>query len=83
MFRRKTFKTKGKIKLSRYFQEFVNGDNVTVIREFSLQPGFPQKIQGRTGKVIGKRGEAYIVNINDLNKEKIYIIHPVHLRMLK
>ena len=83
MIKRKTLKNKGKIKLSRYFQEFKKGERVAVISELALQPRFPQKLQGRTGIIESKRGSSYILKIKDLNKEKIYIIHPVHLMRLK
>lgn len=76
-------KEHGKIKLSNYFQEFKEGDRVAVIRELSVQPKFPKQLQGRSGVVKNKRGSSYIVEINDLNKSKTYIIHPVHLRKLK
>jgi len=83
MIKRKTLKSKGKIKLSRYFQDFEKGERVAVIKELALQPRFPQKLQGRTGIIDGKRGNSYILKIKDLNKEKIYIIHPVHLMRIK
>jgi ribosomal protein L21E len=83
MIKRKQLRTRGKIRLSHYFQEFKIGDKVTVIRDLALRPKFPHQIQGRTGTVEGKRGRSYIVKINDLNKEKHYIIHPTHLRKLK
>ena len=76
-------KESGKIKLSNYFQEFKEGDRVAVIRELSVQPKFPKQLQGRSGVVKNKRGSSYIVEVNDLNKCKTYIIHPVHLRKLK
>jgi len=83
MIKRKSIRTKGKIKLSEYFQDFKKGDRVAVIRELALQPKFPKKLQGRSGVIESKRGKSYIVKINDLNKEKTYIVHPVHLRKLK
>jgi len=83
MIKRKNIKTRGKIKFSEYFQEFNDGDRVTVKREHSLQPKFPKTIQGRSGVVSGKRGESYIVKIKDFKMEKSYIIHPIHLRRLK
>lgn len=82
MNRRKQLKTHGKIKLSRYFQEFKKDDKVTVIKELAVQPKFPSKLQGRSGVVINKRGDSYIVRMNDLNKVKTYIIHPLHLKKL-
>ena len=73
----------GKINLSRYFQKFKKGDRVAVVKELALQPKFPKQTQGRCGVVESKRGSSYIVKINDLNKAKEYIIHPVHLIKLK
>lgn len=83
MIKRKRLRTRGKINFSNYFQEFKEGDRVAVVRELAVQPKFPKQIQGRSGVVQSKRGNSYIVNIKDLNKEKTYIIHPVHLRKLK
>jgi large subunit ribosomal protein L21e len=83
MIKRKFLRDRGKIKLSMYFQEFNEGDRVAVISELSLQPKFPKRLQGRSGKVVEKKGNSYIVELNDLNKKKSYIIHPVHLKKLK
>jgi ribosomal protein L21E len=83
MVRQKNVREKGKIKLSDYFREFKEGDRVAVVSELAVQPKFPKKLQGRSGVVSGKRGNSYIVKINDLNKQKRYIIHPVHLKKLK
>lgn len=82
MIKRKQLRTHGKIKFSKYFQEFKEGDRVSVVRELSLQPKFPKQIQGRSGQVLKKRGSHYMVIINDLNKEKKYLIHPVHLKKI-
>jgi ribosomal protein L21E len=82
MIKRKSQREHGKIKFSRYFQNFKEGDPVGVVRELSVQPRFPKCLQGRSGLIIGKRGEYYIVKINDGNKEKVYIIHPIHLKKL-
>ena len=83
MRKRKQLRTRGKLKLSNYFQEFKEGDRVAVIRELSVNPKFPMQIQGRSGEIKSKRGNSYMVKLNDLNKEKHYLIHPVHLRKLK
>jgi large subunit ribosomal protein L21e len=82
MKKRKSLREHGKIKFSQYFQEFENGTSVAVIREHLLNPKFPKQIHGRTGKIIGKRGNYFIVKINDLKKEKDYIINPVHLKKI-
>lgn len=70
MVKRKNVRERGKLKLSNYFQKFVEGDKVAVIRERSLTKNFPDRIQGRTGKINGKKGRAYIVEIKDQNKKK-------------
>ena len=82
MRKRKQLRTRGKLKLSRYFQEFKTGDRVAVIMELGVNPKFPKQIQGRSGVIKNKRGSSYVITMNDLNKEKQYIIHPVHLRRL-
>ncbi len=83
MIKRKQMKTHGKIKFSDYFQEFKKGERVTVVREHALNPKFPKQIQGRSGVIDSQRGSSYLVKVKDLNKEKTYIIHPVHLKKLK
>ena len=37
---------------------------------------------GRTGVVEGKRGKSYIIEVNDQNKEKKFIIAPIHLKKM-
>ncbi len=83
MSKKKPVRTKGKLPLSKYFQELKEGDTVAVVREASVGANFHKRMQGRTGKVEGKRGSAYIVNINDQNKEKKYLIAPIHLKKIK
>lgn len=87
-FRRKTrykFKKerrqKGKISLQRYFQNFNPGDKVHLIVEPAVQKGmyYPAYI-GKTGIVKAKCGSCYEVAIKDINKKKVLIVHPIHLR---
>ena len=83
MLKHKRLRSKGKISFTRYFQRFKPGDAVAVIRELSIKFGYPRKLQGRTGKVIEKRGAAYEVEIKDLNKPKRYLIKPIHLQRIQ
>ena len=83
MIKRKTVKEKGKLSLSKYFQEFKVGDKVAIIRDQALNPGFPERIQGRTGTVIGTRGKAHLIKLNEGNAVKVHIIRPLHLKKLK
>jgi len=82
MVRRKKIRTRGKISLSRYFQELHEGDRVAIARESSVQSSFPERMQGRTGVIEGKRGKAYIIRIKDSEKEKKFIISPIHLKKI-
>ncbi len=83
MSRKKKIRTRGKIQLSRYFQELKQGDSVAVVMEPSVNFNFPERLQGRTGTIVSKRGRAYVIEIKDMKKEKRFIIKPVHLRRLE
>ncbi len=83
MVKRKAVRTRGKLQLSKYFQELKEGDSVAVIREKSIKSSFPVRLQGRTGLVETKRGKSYVVKIKDQNKEKQFIIEPIHLKKIK
>lgn len=79
----KKIRTKGKLQLSRYFQELKTGDSVAVVREASIKSNFPVRLQGRTGVVEGKRGKTYIIKIKDQNKEKKFLVEAIHLKKIK
>jgi large subunit ribosomal protein L21e len=81
--KRKAVRTRGKLQLSKYFQALEKEDRVSVIREKTIQSSFPERLQGRTGVVEGKKGKAYIVRIKDQNQEKKYLIEPIHLKKIK
>ena len=80
---RKPIRTRGKLKLSRYFQNLKEGDSVAVINEISMHPAFPVRLQGRTGIVKGKTGKSYVIHIKDQNKEKEFIIQAIHLKKIE
>lgn len=80
---RKKIRTRGKFSFSNYFRKFNDGDIVAVVRERSLKINFPERLQGRTGTIIGKRGRAYNVLIKDITKPKQFLIEPVHLKKIK
>ena len=83
MLKRKRIRTKGKFSFMKYFQKFKEGDSVAVVRELGVNLGYPKRIQGKTGKIIEKRGSAYYIEIKDLNKIKKYLIKPIHLKKIK
>ncbi len=83
MARRKKVRTRGKLKLSQYFQTLKKNDRVAVIKEPSINSNFPPRLQGKTGVIESKRGKAYFVRIKDQNKEKRFLIEPIHLKRIK
>lgn len=83
MVNRKRIRTRGKLKLSRYFQELEEGEHVAIVREPAVESNFPTRFQGRTGLIEGKRGKAYVIKIKDQNKEKRFLIKPIHLKKIK
>jgi large subunit ribosomal protein L21e len=83
MVNRKSIRTRGKLQLSKYFQNLKEGDLVSVVVERSEKINFPKRLQGRTGVVVGKRGRANVVKIKDQTKEKEYIINSIHLKKIK
>ena len=83
MAKRKKVRTRGKLQLSKYFQELKVGERVAVIRERAVASSFPVRLQGRTGVVEEKRGKTYIVKIKDTNKDKKFLIEPIHLKKIE
>ena len=83
MLKHKAPRTKGKFSFTRYFQQFKPGESVAVVKELSIPFSYSKRLQGKTGKIIEKRGSAYYVEINDLNKSKRYLIKPIHLRKIE
>ncbi len=83
MLKRKRIRTRGKIALSRFFQTFKEGDHVALVMELSVQANFPKRMQGRTGKVVKRRGDAYVVEVKDLNLAKQFMVHPIHLKRIE
>jgi large subunit ribosomal protein L21e len=83
MLSHKNPRQKGKLSFTRFFQKLQPGESVAVAKELSIEFPYSNRLQGRTGKVISKRGSAYYVEINDLNKPKRYAIHPVHLKKIQ
>jgi len=78
----KNVREKGKIKIRKWLQEFKVGDYVHIKIDSYVHIGMPHhKFHGRTGIVIGKRGDCYEVKLTDGDKEKIIIVHPVHLEL--
>lgn len=78
---KKEKRQRGKISTSRYMQSFDIGQRVHLSIEPSVHKGdYHLQYLGKTGIIRGSRGKCYEVAIKDGNKEKLLIVHPIHLR---
>lgn len=80
--RTKRFRKERKLTVPDHVKRFREGEKVLI----ALQPcfrGFPApRYDGRHGKIVGRRGKAYVVEISDLGARKELIVSPVHLRRI-
>jgi len=78
---RKSPRSKGKISLTKFFMPYKVGDSAVLQAEPAMQDNlYHQRFHGKTGVVVGKRGDCYEVKIQDGGKQKMVIVHPVHLK---
>jgi len=76
---RRKLSSKKKVALTPYLQEFKEGDKVHIkINPSSRKIPHP-RFHGMTGKVVGKRGKAFIIEV----KKKTLIVKPEHLKVMK
>ncbi len=80
---RKDPRQRGKISIANYLQEFKLNDKVLLKAEPAIQKGmyFP-RFYAKPGIVIGKQGNSYKIRIKDGQKDKVLIVHPIHLKKL-
>ena len=65
-------------------QTFKAGQKVHLSIESSIHKGdYHTRFIGKTGVVKGLRGKCYEIIVDDKGKEKLLIIHPVHLKVMK
>ena len=71
---------RGKISIQKYLQTFNIGDKVLLKLDSSVHKGmYFRRYHGKIGVIKWKRGICYETLIKDNNKEKLLIIHPIHL----
>ncbi|MFA5142217.1 MAG: 50S ribosomal protein L21e [Candidatus Woesearchaeota archaeon] len=79
----KAINTKGKISIRKFFQEFKNGDRAALVVDPSYLRGYYHaRHHGKSGIIVGMKGSCYKIQINDKNKAKVLVIHPLHLKRL-
>ena len=68
--------------ITNKLQRFEVDDLVHIIINPSIQKGQPHhRFHGKTGKIIGTKGKAYLVSLKDGNKSKELIVRPDHLKL--
>jgi large subunit ribosomal protein L21e len=78
---RKHPRNRGKISLTKYFMPYEVGDLAILTAEPAVQKNiYHVRFHGITGLVTGKRGSCYELKIQDGGKQKMLIVHPVHLK---
>ncbi|MDO8643100.1 MAG: 50S ribosomal protein L21e [Candidatus Woesearchaeota archaeon] len=79
----KPLRSKGKMSVVKFLQQFKEGDKVVLKAEPGYQKGaYHFKFHGRFGIVTGQQGKCYTVAMSDQGKQKNLIVHPVHLKRL-
>ncbi|MBI2084027.1 MAG: 50S ribosomal protein L21e [Candidatus Aenigmarchaeota archaeon] len=69
--------------ITKFLQEFSLGQSVALEPEPSSHKGMPfHKFKGSIGKVVAKRGRAYVVEIRIGNSIKQVISRPEHLKVI-
>jgi large subunit ribosomal protein L21e len=80
---REKFRRTGLTPMSDFIRNFNIGDKVVIRINSSSPSGMPfKRFQGLSGKVVEKKGMAYVVQIKDGNKPKKVIAKPQHLKSL-
>jgi large subunit ribosomal protein L21e len=72
---------KGKVSVAKAMATFNIGDKV-VITPRALRSGLPHmRYANRHGKIVEKRGKAYMVEVADMNATKRILVGTVHLQL--
>ncbi|MFO7872403.1 MAG: 50S ribosomal protein L21e [Candidatus Undinarchaeales archaeon] len=74
----------GRFSIAEALQEFKQGERVLVNINPAVSTGMPHpKFQGNSGKIVSKRGRAYLVELESKGIPKKVIAKPEHLSRFK
>jgi len=78
---RKSPRNRGLQPLDGLLREYKLGDKVVVKINPSVHKGAPhRRYYGRIGRIVEKRGKAYVITIEDGGKNKTIIARPDHIK---
>lgn len=81
---RKDPRKRGVAAPNKVLRDFPVGSRVAVVMDPAQHKGMTHKrFQGQTGLVSGKRGDAFLVDIQHGNKAKQLIVRAEHLRAIQ
>ena len=81
---RRSKKERGRLNINRIMYEYTIGDNVAIVLDGGQQSGMPhRRFQGRTGKITGKQGVAWVIDVKDGNMAKTVLARPEHLKPME
>ncbi|MEM4195288.1 MAG: hypothetical protein QXY05_03185 [Candidatus Anstonellales archaeon] len=79
----KKLRKEKKFTASDFNKIFKVGDKVALDPKPYFESGIPhRRYKGRTGEIVGKRGNSYEVEILDGGKKKRFIVLPLHLNKI-
>lgn len=80
---REKYRGPAKLTVNRALQQFSIGQAVAIKVSSNQQKGMPfRRFHGKTGKILEKRGRAYVVEVYDIDSKKKAIARPEHLKAL-
>jgi large subunit ribosomal protein L21e len=81
---KKPIRDKGKPKLTKFLYEYENGASVIIKIDSSQQKALPhRRFHGKIGRVINRRGRAYIVRVAQGDSIRDLIVRTEHLEPYK
>ena len=79
----KRYNERGLPAVTRFLQEFKEGDLAAINIEPSIHAGMPYHgFQGLTGRITGKQGGCYLVTVKIGGVQKQILAGPVHLKRI-
>jgi large subunit ribosomal protein L21e len=76
--------TAGKIGLSRLLHNYAVNDKVRIIIDSAIHKGMPhRRFHGLVGRVSGRRGKSYLVEVPISGAVKNIIVRPEHIQPLR
>lgn len=78
--RTRRFRRKNKATPAKVIREFSVGDKVVVMVEPSSSSNPAPRYHGKAGRIIERRGEAYVVEISDFSMPKKLVVLPLNLK---